>query len=138
MQRPYNFSAGPAAIPAEVLEQAAAEMLAFGAEYMSQIVANAQALAAALEAQGVPMLAAHKGYTRTHQVIADVRALGGGEAAGFRLADANIIVNKNLIPSDRPEDWDRPSGLRIGTTEVTRWGMKEPASSRRWGQVSPA
>ena len=27
MQRPYNFSAGPAAIPVEVLEQAAAEML---------------------------------------------------------------------------------------------------------------
>eukprot|EP01036_Dinobryon_divergens_P054124 gene54124-72338_t len=27
MTRPYNFSAGPAAIPAEVLEQAAAEML---------------------------------------------------------------------------------------------------------------
>ena len=27
MQRPYNFSAGPAAIPTEVLEQAAAEML---------------------------------------------------------------------------------------------------------------
>ena len=108
------------------LAAAAAEMLAFGAEYMAQIVANAQALARALEAQGVPMLAAHKGYTRTHQVIADVRALGGGEAAGFRLADANIIVNKNLIPSDRPEDWDRPSGLRIGTTEVTRWGMKEP------------
>ncbi|HAU56679.1 MAG TPA: 3-phosphoserine/phosphohydroxythreonine transaminase [Comamonadaceae bacterium] len=27
MQRPYNFSAGPAVIPAEVLEQAAAEML---------------------------------------------------------------------------------------------------------------
>lgn len=27
MQRPYNFSAGPAAIPAEVLEQAASEML---------------------------------------------------------------------------------------------------------------
>ena len=72
------------------------------------------------------MLAAHKGYTRTHQAIADVRAFGGGEAVGFRLADANIIVNKNLIPADRPEDWDKPSGLRIGTTEVTRWGMKEP------------
>jgi glycine hydroxymethyltransferase len=108
------------------LAAAAAEMLAFGAEYMAQIVANAQALARELEARGVPMLAAHKGYTRTHQVIADVRAFGGGEAAGFRLAEANIIVNKNLIPADRPEDWDRPSGLRIGTTEVTRWGMKEP------------
>lgn len=108
------------------LAAAAAEMLAFGGEYMAQILANAQALARALEAHGMPMLAAHKGYTRTHQVIADVRALGGGEAAGFRLAAANIIVNKNLIPTDRPEDWDRPSGLRIGTTEVTRWGMKEP------------
>lgn len=108
------------------LAAAAAEMLAFGSEYMAQIVVNAQALARALEAQGVPMLAAHKGYTRTHQVIADARAFGGGEEAGFRLADANIIVNKNLIPSDRPEDWDRPGGLRIGTTEVTRWGMKEP------------
>jgi glycine hydroxymethyltransferase len=107
------------------LAAAAAEMLAFGAEYMAQIVANAQALGRALEAQGVPMLGAHKGYTRTHQVIADVLALGGGEAAAFRLADANIIVNKNLIPTDRPQDWDRPSGLRIGTTEVTRWGMKE-------------
>jgi glycine hydroxymethyltransferase len=108
------------------LAAAAAEMLAFGAEYMAQIVANAQALARSLEVLSVPMLAAHKGYTRTHQVIADVRALGGGETAGFRLAEANIIVNKNLIPSDRPADWDRPSGLRIGTTEVTRWGMKEP------------
>ncbi|MCA9876715.1 MAG: aminotransferase class I/II-fold pyridoxal phosphate-dependent enzyme [Thermomicrobiales bacterium] len=108
------------------LAAAAAEAEAFGSEYMAQIVVNAQALARALEAQGVPMLAAHKGYTRTHQVIADARAFGGGEEAGFRLADANIIVNKNLIPSDRPEDWDRPGGLRIGTTEVTRWGMKEP------------
>lgn len=108
------------------LAAAAAEMLAFGPVYMGQIVANAQALARELEARGVRMLGAHKGYTRTHQTIADVGALGGGEAMGFRLAEANIIVNKNLIPADRPEDWDRPSGLRIGTTEVTRWGMREP------------
>jgi glycine hydroxymethyltransferase len=107
------------------LAAAAAEFLAFGREYMAQIVANAQALATALHERGVPMLAAHKGFTRTHQAIADVRQFGGGEAVGFKLAQANIITNKNLIPSDRPEDWNRPSGLRIGTTEVTRWGMKE-------------
>jgi glycine hydroxymethyltransferase len=112
------------------LAAAAAEFLAFGRDYMAQIVANAQALAAALQERGVPMLAAHKGFTRTHQAIADVRAFGGGEAVGFRLAEANIITNKNLIPSDRPEDWDRPGGLRIGTTEVTRWGMKEPEMAR--------
>jgi glycine hydroxymethyltransferase len=108
------------------LAAAAAEFLAFGREYMAQIVSNAQALAAALHERGVPMLAAHKGFTRTHQAIADVRAFGGGEAVAFCLAEANIITNKNLIPADRPQDWNHPSGLRIGTTEITRWGMREP------------
>jgi glycine hydroxymethyltransferase len=43
-----------------------------------------------------------------------------------RLAEANIITNKNLLPDDQASDWDRPSGLRIGTTEVTRLGMGAP------------
>ena len=73
----------------------------------------------------MPVLGAHKGYTRTHQVIADVREFGGGLEVAHRLAKANIITNKNLLPDDSPEDWDRPSGLRIGTTEVTRLGMGE-------------
>jgi glycine hydroxymethyltransferase len=107
------------------LAVAAAEMLEFGPAYMGQIVRNAQALGAALAGHGIPMLGAHKGYTRTHQVIADVRAFGGGLAVAARLAQANIITNKNLIPGDQPQDWDRPSGLRIGTTEITRLGMRE-------------
>ena len=60
---------------------------------------------------------------RTHQVIADVRSFGGGLEVAHRLAESNIITNKNLLPDDQPTDWDRPSGLRIGTTEVTRLGM---------------
>jgi glycine hydroxymethyltransferase len=71
------------------------------------------------------MLGAHKGFTRTHQAIADVRQFGGGLEVAQRLARANIITNKNLIPSDTPADWDRPGGLRMGTTEVTRLGMRE-------------
>jgi glycine hydroxymethyltransferase len=112
------------------LAASAAEFLAFGEAYMAQIVANARALAAALHERGVPMLAAHKGFTRTHQAIADVRQFGGGEAAAARLAAANVITNKNLIPSDSPADWNRPGGLRIGTTEVTRWGMREAEMTR--------
>ena len=50
---------------------------------------------------------------------------GGGLDVAHKLAEANIITNKNLIPGDKPEDWDRPSGLRIGTIEVTRLGLKE-------------
>jgi glycine hydroxymethyltransferase len=76
-------------------------------------------------ARGVPVLGAHKGYTRTHQAIADVREFGGGLEVAHRLAEANLITNKNLRPNDQPNDWDRPSGLRIGTTEVTRLGMGE-------------
>jgi glycine hydroxymethyltransferase len=112
------------------LAAAAAEMIEFGREYMAQIVANAQTLGAALQDRGIPMLGAHKGFTRTHQVIADVRGFGGGLVAAQKLAEANIITNKNLIPADRAEDWDRPGGLRIGATEVTRLGMGEAEMHR--------
>jgi len=105
------------------LGYAAAELLAFGKAYMAAIVANAQALGRALHERGIPVLCAHKGFTRSHQAIADVPQWGGGYAAANRLQEANIITNKNLIPGDRPEDWDRPSGIRIGTIEVTRLGM---------------
>jgi glycine hydroxymethyltransferase len=105
------------------LGYAAAELLAFGRVYMAEIVGNAQALARALQERGIPCLAARKGFTRSHQAIADVRQWGGGYAVADRLQAANIIVNKNLIPGDRLEDWDRPSGIRIGTIEVTRLGM---------------
>jgi glycine hydroxymethyltransferase len=72
------------------------------------------------------MLGAHKGFTETHQAIADVRNHGRGLANAQKLERANIIVNKNLVPADKPEDWDYPGGLRMGTIEVTRYGMKEP------------
>ena len=107
------------------LAVSAAEMITFGQEYMAQIVRNAQALGAALARRSIPVLGKHKGYTTTHQVIADVRQFGGGLEVAQKLAQANIITNKNLIPGDKAEDWDHPSGLRIGTTEVTRLGMRE-------------
>lgn len=107
------------------LAAAAAEFLAYGEPFMKQIVSNSQALGAALEKRGIPVLAAHKGYTQTQQIIADVRQFGGGLEVAQLLAQANIITNKNLIPGDQPEDWDRPGGLRLGSIEVTRLGMDE-------------
>jgi glycine hydroxymethyltransferase len=107
------------------LAVSAVEMITYGQAYMAQIVRNAQALGAALHRRGIPILAAHKGYTTTHQVIANVGQFGGGLEVAHLLARANIITNKNLIPADKAEDWDRPSGLRIGTIEVTRLGMGE-------------
>ncbi len=107
------------------LAASAAEMLAFGQQYMTQIVRNGKALGAALHKRGIPVLGAHKGFTETQQVIADVGNFGGGLVVAQRLARANLIANKNLIPTDTPANWDRPSGLRMGTIEVTRLGMRE-------------
>ena len=107
------------------LAVAAAEMVEYGEFYMGQIVKNSKALAKELEERGIRVLGASRGYSESHQVIADVRQFGGGLEVAHRLAEANIVTNKNLIPGDQPEDWDRPSGLRIGTIEVTRLGMRE-------------
>lgn len=107
------------------LAVSAAEMLEYGTLYMGQIVKNSKALGKALEDVGIPVLAAERGYSESHQVIANVRAFGGGLDVAHKLAEANLITNKNLIPGDKPEDWDRPSGLRIGTIEVTRLGLME-------------
>ena len=107
------------------LAVSAAEMIEFGKFYMAQIVKNSKALGQALDEHGIPILCAHKGYSQSHQIIARVKKFGGGLEVAHRLAKANIITNKNLVPEDKPEEWDHPSGLRIGTIEVTRLGMNE-------------
>ena len=107
------------------LAVAAAEMIEYGEVYMAQIVKNSQALGKALDERGIPVLAAKRGYSKSHQVIADVKQFGGGLDVAHKLAKANLITNKNLIPGDAPSDWDRPSGLRLGTIEITRLGLME-------------
>ncbi len=110
-------------IPA--LAVTALEMMKFGEDYANNIVANARALAEALAAEGLKVLGEPLGYTKSHQVLVDVRANGGGAKAAKLLEEANIILNKNLLPWDPPEAVKNPSGLRIGVQEVTRWGMKK-------------
>lgn len=103
----------------------AIEMKIWGEEYARQVVKNAKALAEALAAEGFKVVMESKGYTTSHQVVVDVAHMGRGTKIAQLLEEANIIVNKNMLPWDRPEDVKDPSGLRIGTQEITRWGMKE-------------
>ncbi len=103
----------------------AIEMKYFGESYADQIVRNAKALAEALASEGFKVLCEHLGYTQSHQVAIDVRDLGGGSKAAELLEQANIIVNKNLLPYDPPEAVKNPSGLRLGVQEMTRFGMRE-------------
>ena len=100
-----------------------AEFLAFGRDYAAQIVRNAKALAQALHERGIKVLAEKHGFTESHAIALDVAAFGGGAKVAKDLEKANIITNKNLLP------WDtspvKPSGIRLGTQELTRLGMQE-------------
>ncbi len=101
----------------------AVEMALKGREYAETIVRNAKTLAEELAALGFKVIGEHLGYTRSHQVLVDVRDLGRGAKAAKLLEEANIIVNKNLLPWDPPEAVKDPSGLRLGVQEMTRFGM---------------
>jgi len=103
----------------------ALEMKLFGAELARQIIKNAQTAGEYLCENGVKVLCSSKGFTRSHQIAVDVCNFGGGKKVAQDLEDANIILNKNLLPYDNQDDRDNPSGLRIGFQDVTRRGFKE-------------
>ena len=102
-----------------------AEMLEFGEQYAKQVIKNARTLAQALYERGFNVLCEHKNFTASHQVVVDVKEMGGGKRVAELLERANIIINKNLLPWDDIHKPDRPSGIRLGTQELTRLGMKE-------------
>ena len=101
------------------------EMKVFGRELAIQIIKNAQTAGQHLYENGIKVVAEHKGFTRSHQIALDIREFGGGNRLAQDLEDANIIVNKNLLPYDDQGGKENPSGLRIGFQDVTRRGMKE-------------
>jgi len=104
---------------------AALEMKLFGAELARQTVKNAQTAGQYLCENGLEVLCASKGFTMSHQIAVDVCDFGGGKKVAQQLEDANIILNKNLLPYNDQNDRDNPSGLRIGFQDVTRRGFRE-------------
>jgi glycine hydroxymethyltransferase len=99
-----------------------AEHLEFGETYAKQIIKNAQAFAQALHDKGFDVFGEKLGFTKSHQILLKLGPGKGGEAAK-KLEKAGIITNMNTIPGDT--DPLNPSGLRLGTPELTRLGMKE-------------
>ncbi len=102
-----------------------AEHIEFGRRYAEQVVRNAQTLAQELYELGFKVLGEKNGFTRSHTVLVDVVAQGGGRKVAEDLEKANIICNYNLLPYDDPKKPRNPSGIRLGVQELTRIGMKE-------------
>ena len=100
-------------------------------DYGQQMVRNAKALAAELQARGLTLIT---GGTDTHLILIDLtdREIVAKKAARA-LDRAGIVCNYNTIPYD-PRKPFSPSGIRIGTPSVTSRGMGE-AEMRRIGAL---
>lgn len=105
----------------------------FGRAYARMCIANAQALAAALADAGCPVHAvAGRGYTASQHVAIHAHAYGGGTAGARLLEQAHILVSGIELPLPGiPGDFN---AIRLGTQEITRWGM-QPADMPRVAEL---
>jgi glycine hydroxymethyltransferase len=106
----------------------AAKAVAFGEAlqpefkvYAKQVIANAQAMASGLLKLGYGIISEG---TDNHLMLIDLRSKGiSGKDAEHLLGEADITVNKNMVPFD-----DRSpmitSGIRVGTAAITTRGLK--------------
>ena len=105
------------------LLMAAYEMNHFKNDYQPKIIANAKAFARAFSDFGLePAGEPHMGYTETHQVILPV-GYGRGPEMAKRLEENNIICNYQAVPDE--EGFTASGALRLGVSEMTRFGMAE-------------
>jgi len=100
-----------------------AEWEIYGEKYAAQVCKNAKALGQALHELGIEVLCSHKGFTKSHTIAVNVAPYGGGAEAANLMEKANMIANKNMLPGDKSSI--KPSGIRLGSQELTRVGMKE-------------
>ncbi|WP_092236176.1 glycine cleavage system aminomethyltransferase GcvT [Desulfobacula phenolica] len=99
------------------------EMNHFKDDYQKQVIANARAFASALAELGIDVAGEKAdGFTHTHQVIVNVGYSKGPEVADF-LEKNNVIVNYQATPEE--EGFTASGSLRMGVSEMTRFGMKE-------------
>jgi len=107
----------------------AAKAVAYGEclsdEYMHycvQVIKNAQTMAKALMEKGYKIIS---GGTDNHCMLIDLRSKNlTGKEAEKALGEADITVNKNMVPFDDKSPFVT-SGIRIGSPAITSRGLKE-------------
>ena len=104
-------------------------------EYARQVICNAQVMAKALVERGYHVIS---GGTDNHEMLIDLRSKGlTGKVAERVLGEADITVNKNMVPFDDKSPFVT-SGIRVGTAAVTTRGMKEAAMEKIVGYIDAA
>jgi glycine hydroxymethyltransferase len=93
-------------------------------QYQNQIIKNAATLAEQMTSHGYHIVT---GGTDNHLMLIDLRTVHKdltGKDAEIALENANITVNRNVIPNETRSPL-LASGLRLGTPAVTTRGMGE-------------
>jgi glycine hydroxymethyltransferase len=95
-----------------------------GADYAKTVVANAQALGGALDGLGFPLVAKSQGFTRSHQLLIDLPTFRTRHRIGPGTLARCLEKNRLLVDLIG----------RIGTAEITRWGLV-PADMHRMASL---
>ena len=127
LAKKFNSAVFPGLQGGPLMHVIAAKAVAFGEAlrpdfraYAAQIVANAQALAEELKAQGLDLVT---DGTDNHLLLVDLRPKRlTGKVAEAALNRAHLTCNKNAIPFD-PEKPMVTSGVRLGTPAGTTRGF---------------
>jgi len=98
-----------------------AEALEYQQDYADATIRNAKALAEGLWKRDMQVFAADHGFTESHTILVDVSDRGGGADVSKRAESQGLVMNKNMLPGDTSAV--NPSGIRLGTPEMTRLGM---------------
>ncbi|MBW3663643.1 MAG: DegT/DnrJ/EryC1/StrS family aminotransferase [Actinobacteria bacterium] len=106
------------------------DWLEYGADYAAAMTSAASALAGSLGDLGVPVFSTVEGPTTSHQFALHADRWGGGQAMAEHLRHANLLTSAIGLPTG--------DGLRIGTPEIVRWGMKDPDMPELAGLVHDA
>ncbi len=94
----------------------------FGQAYASEMIRTAKALAGSLAKAGIPVVETGTGVTQSHQFAIRAAKYGGGQSAAQKLRKANILSSGIGLPEAAVEN--DVNGLRLGTPEIVRWGMR--------------
>jgi glycine hydroxymethyltransferase len=108
----------------------------FGHDYAAEMVLLAKTLASSLEDYDIPIFFGALGHTQSHQfaVLAD-KYQGGQEASKLLRKSGFLACGIGLPVQDIEGDMN---GVRFGTPELVRWGMKAKHSNKLAGLVAKA
>ena len=95
--------------------QAMLEMKRFGPAYAKQVIRNSKRLGKELDERGFPIMFEELGFSESHQLHIDQKAMK--ERFGLDMNEMSIKLEKANLITD--------SVGRLGTSEITRLGVKE-------------